>query len=311
LHTAHMIPDNADELLRFGERLRASAIAELEQIAAEIEPHVPWRELVSCLKLDMPSPASALDEYREAIEASRHFTISRKLMPVPDATIDVVPTPSFLRPLIPLAAYQGPGAFDEVQRGIFLVTLPENGESCSTHSRAELPSTALHEGVPGHHLQMSIGNQLDSIPRRVLSTPAAREGWALYCESLMAEMGFLDSAAERFFQAHHLLWRAVRVILDVSLHTKGMSMEDAAARLREELGFERHIAEAEAKRYCAYPTYQLCYAVGRRDILALREDLRRARADEFSLASFHEELLRYGALPTALARWGMGLSAVE
>ena len=311
LHTAHMIPDNADQLLRYGEKLRASAIAELEQIAAEIEPHVPWRELVSRLKRDMPAPATALDEYREAIEASRHFTISRKLMPVPDAAIDVVPTPSFLRPLIPLAAYQGPGAFDTVQRGLFLVTLPENGESWSTHSRAELPSTALHEGVPGHHLQMSIGNRLDSIPRRVLSTPAAREGWALYCESLMAEMGFLDSAAERFFQAHHLLWQAVRVILDVSLHTRGMTMEEAAARLRDELGFEPYIAEAEAKRYCAYPTYQLCYAVGRRDILALREDLRRARAEDFSLASFHEELLQYGALPTALARWGMGLAAVE
>ena len=311
LHTAHMIAENADELLRFGERLRVSAIAELEQIALEIDPHAPWQTIASRLRDDMPTPETAIDEYRAAMEASRHFTITRDLMPVPDATLDVVPTPSFLRPLIPLAAYQGPGAFDPVQRGLFLVTLPENGESWSVHCRAELPSTALHEGIPGHHLQMSLGNQLASIPRRVLSTPAAREGWALYCESLMVEMGFLDSAAERFFQAHHLLWRAVRVILDVSLHTKGMSMEEAAARLRDELGFEAHIAEAEAKRYCAYPTYQLCYAVGRRDILALRDDLRRARMDEFTLASFHEELLQYGALPTALARWGMGLAAVE
>ena len=311
LHTAHMIADNADELLRFGERLRASAIAELEQIAMEIDPHVPWRTVAERLRNDMPSPESALDEYREAMEASRSFTITRDLMPVPHAELDVVPTPNFLRPLIPLAAYQGPGAFDPVQRGLFLVTVPENGESWSSHCRAELPSTALHEGVPGHHLQMSLGNRLESIPRRVLSTPAAREGWALYCESLMAEMGFLDSAAERFFQAHNLLWRAVRVILDVSLHTKGMSMDEAAARLQDELGFEPHIAQAEAKRYCANPTYQLCYAVGRRDILALRDDLRRARTDEFTLASFHEELLQYGALPTALARWGMGLSAGE
>jgi hypothetical protein len=310
LHTAHMIAENADELLRYGERLRAAAIAEIEQIAWEIEPGVPWQEIAARLRTDIPSPGSALHEYRQALEASRHFTISRDLMPVPDTALEVIPTPDFLRPLIPLAAYQGPGAFDPVQRGLFLVTLPENGESWRPHCRAELPSTALHEGIPGHHLQMSTGNQLPSVPRRVLSTPAAREGWALYCESLMAEMGFLDSAAERFFQAHHLLWRAIRVILDVSLHTKGMSMEEAAARLRDELGFEPHVAEAEAKRYCAYPTYQLCYAVGRRDILSLREDVRRARSDEFSLSEFHEELLQYGALPTALARWGMGLSAV-
>jgi uncharacterized protein (DUF885 family) len=311
LHTAHMIAENADELMRFGERLRESAISELEHIAAEIDPGAHWKEIAGRLRLDIPSPESALDEYREAMDAARHFTISRGLMPVPEAALEVVPTPDFLRPLIPLAAYQGPGAFDRVQRGLFLVTLPENGESWRSHCRAELPSTALHEGIPGHHLQMSIGNTLASLPRRVLSTPAAREGWALYCESLMAEMGFLDSAAERFFQAHNLLWRAIRVVLDVSLHTKGMSMEEAAACLRDELGFEPHIAEAEAKRYCAYPTYQLCYAVGRRDILALREDLRRARLDEFSLAGFHEELLQYGSLPTALARWGMGLAAVE
>ena len=244
------------------------------------------------------------------MEASRHFTISRDLMPVPDTTLDVVPTPDFLRPLIPLAAYQGPGAFDPVQRGLFMITLPENGDSWRSNCRAELPSTALHEGIPGHHLQMSIGNTLPSVPRRVLSTPAAREGWALYCESLMAEMGFLDSPAERFFQAHNLLWRAVRVILDISLHTKGMAMEEAAGRLRDELGFDAAIAEAAAKRYCAYPTYQLCYAVRRRDILTLRAELRKARAEEFTLAGFHEELLQYGALPTALARWGMGLAAV-
>ncbi len=309
LHTAHMIAENADELLRFGERLRASAIAELEEIAAEIDPRAHWQEIAARLRTDVPSPESALDEYREAMDASRHFAISRGLMPSTDATLDVVPTPGFLRPLIPLAAYQGPGAFDPVQRGLFLVTLPENGESWRSHCRAELPSTALHEGIPGHHLQMSIGNTLSSVPRRVLSTPAAREGWALYCESLMAEMGFLDSAEERFFQAHNLLWRAVRVILDVSLHTRGMSMHEAAERLQTELGFEAGIAEAEAKRYCAYPTYQLCYAVGRRDILALREDLRKARAEGFTLGTFHEELLQYGALPTALARWGMGLAA--
>jgi hypothetical protein len=311
LHTAHMITENADELLRFGERLRATAIDELEHIAKEIEPGASWQQIAAQLRMDMPSPESALDEYREVMDASRHFTISRELMPVPDTPLDVVPTPDFLRPMIPLAAYQGPGAFDTVQRGLFLVTLPENGESWRSHCRAELPSTALHEGIPGHHLQMSIGNLLPSIPRRVLSTPAAREGWALYCESLMAEMGFLDSAAERFFQAHHLLWRAVRVILDVSLHTKGMSMEEAATRLCDELGFEAHVAEAEAKRYCAYPTYQLCYAVGRRDILALREDARKVRAGDFSLSNFHEELLQYGALPTVLARWGMGLADAE
>jgi uncharacterized protein (DUF885 family) len=78
--------------------------------------------------------------------------------------------------------------------------------------------------------------------------------------------------------------------------------------LQDELGFSEASASAEAARYCAYPTYQLCYAVGRREILRLREDARRARGSSFSLPAFHDELLGYGGLPAALARWGMGLS---
>jgi uncharacterized protein (DUF885 family) len=239
---------------------------------------------------------------------ARDFTASRELARVPDAELRVVPTPEFLRALTPFAAYLGPGAFDEEQRGFFFVTLPEPWEEWRTHCRAELPSTALHEGVPGHHLQIVTGNRLPRVVRRVLSSPATTEGWALYCESLMAELGFLRTPAERFFQVHHLLWRALRITLDVSLHTKGMKVETAVQMLRDELGFDDASATAEVRRYCAHPTYQLCYAVGRREILRLREDARRARGGDFSLAAFHDELLGYGAFPTALARWGMGLS---
>jgi uncharacterized protein (DUF885 family) len=191
---------------------------------------------------------------------------------------------------------------------MFFVTLPEPGQPWRTHCRAELASTALHEGYPGHHLQIVTANRLPSVVRRVISSPVAQEGWALYCESLMAEEGFLARPEQRFFQAHHLLWRALRIILDVSMHTRGMSVADAARCLQEELGFDETSAESEARRYGAYPTYQLCYAVGRREILKLRDDARAARGEAFSISAFHQELLGYGALPTALARWGMGLA---
>jgi uncharacterized protein (DUF885 family) len=155
-------------------------------------------------------------------------------------------------------------------------------------------------------LQIVTGNKLKRKVRRILATPATREGWALYCESLMAEEGFLEPP-QRFFQAHHLLWRALRIIIDVSLHTRGMTWQQASQIMQDELGFEAKLADAEARRYCAYPTYQLCYAVGRREILQLRDDARKARGGKFALPAFHEELLAYGSYPTALARWGMGL----
>jgi uncharacterized protein (DUF885 family) len=307
LHTAHMIRDNADQLLRYGEQLRAESTAQLERIASEIDPGAGWRDVLARLRKDVPDSDSALDEYCATLREARDFTVSRGLMTVTDAPVDAEPTPGFLRTMIPFAAYQGPGTFEEEQRGRFFVTLPVDGEVRSVECHAARPSTVLHEGVPGHHQQITVANRLPGIMRRVLATPAAREGWALYCESLMAEEGFLSSPGERLFHAHHLLWRALRVILDVKLHTKGMPVADAARLLRDELGFTDVAAAAEVARYCAYPTYQLCYAVGRRDILQLRDDARRARGSDFSLSDFHDELLSYGGLPTGLARGGLGV----
>ncbi len=308
LHTAHMIRENADELLRFGERLRTEAVAELERLAVALRPNTPWRDVVRALREDTPTRETAIDEYRGAMRAAHEFTLERALVTVPDGELVVAPTPDFLRALIPFAAYQGPAAFDGDARGTFFVTLPRAGEPWRLHCRAELPSTALHEGVPGHHLQIVTASQLPRTVRRVLSSPAAQEGWALYCENLMAEQGFIKEPAARFFQVHHLLWRALRVILDVSLHTKAMSVDTAVTLLRDELSLEESAARAEVVRYCAFPTYQLCYALGRREIIRLRDAAREARGAMFSLRAFHDELLAYGALPTPLARWGMGLA---
>lgn len=308
VHTAHMIRENADELYRYGERLRAEATAQLERIAGEIAPGESWRALAERLRADTVSPADALSAMREATGAAWDFTAEHALVRIPPAALQVVPTPESLRSLIPFAAYQAPGAFDESQLGLFFVTVPEPGEPRQLPSLAQLGTTALHEAVPGHHLQMTTANRLPTDVRRTLATPATREGWALYCETLMVETGFLHTPEQRFTQARDLLWRAWRVILDVALHTRGMAPAEASRILQTEMGFDAASADAEVRRYCAHPTYQLCYAVGRREILALREDARRARGGAFDLAAFHDDLLSYGGLATALARWGMGLA---
>ena len=307
LHTAHMLQHGADDVLRYGMRLREEARGELERLAGEIDPAVPWQEVATRLRQDAPVGGAALAEYEQSMCAALDFAVERALVSVPEGELRVLPTPAFLRPLVPFAAYQGPGAYDADQRGAFYVTLPADAAARHAHCRAELPVVAVHEGVPGHHLQTLAANRLTPEVRRVLATPATREGWAVYCETLMAEEGFFESRAERFFQAHHLLWRALRVVLDVSLHAHGMSTQAAARVLREELGLDAASAEAEVRRYCAFPTYQVCYAMGRREILRLRADARSARGAGFSLREFHDELLSYGGLPIALARWGMGL----
>jgi uncharacterized protein (DUF885 family) len=105
----------------------------------------------------------------------------------------------------------------------------------------------------------------------------------------------------------HLLWRALRIVLDVGLHTRGMIFDEAVDLLVNRVHFERKNAEAEVRRYCAYPAYQLCYAVGRRELRALREAYRRAQGASYTLRGFHEATLQYGGLPVSLMRWGMGL----
>ena len=124
----------------------------------------------------------------------------------------------------------------------------------------------------------------------------------------MGDEGFYSSEEEIFFQRVHLLWRAVRIILDVGLHTRAMTFEHAVDQLVEVAHLDRANAEAEVRRYCAEPVYPLCYAVGRRELLRLRDDYRTARGTDFTLPGFHKSILQYGGLPVALMRWGMNLN---
>ena len=220
-----------------------------------------------------------------------------------------------MRPIIPFAAYDSPGPYSSDRTGWFYVTIPDPRLPAAAqerilrdHCRHELAATALHEGYPGHHLQLVHAQAQGSDTRKNVWTPLTVEGWALYCEDMMGEEGFYRSEEEAFFQRVHLLWRATRVLLDVGLHTRGMTFEQAVDQFVTELHVDRANAEAEVRRYCAEPAQPLCYAVGRREILELRQDYRAARGAKFTLRDFHDALLRYGGLPVTLIRWGLGLN---
>jgi uncharacterized protein (DUF885 family) len=248
------------------------------------------------------------------MERARDFVAARQLAPIPTVPLDVIETPDFMRPLIPFAAYDSPGPYSAEPRGLFYVTVPDPSlpeavreRVLRDHSRHEIAATSLHEGYPGHHLQIVLAQASPSETRKHVYTPLTVEGWALYCEELMADEGFYRSEEERLFQRVHLLWRAMRVVLDVGLHTRGMSVDDAVRQLVDVVHMDRANAQAEVSRYCATPGYQLAYAVGRRELLRLREDDRAARGAAFGLRDFHERVLSYGGLPVTLIRWGMGL----
>jgi uncharacterized protein (DUF885 family) len=314
LHYQHALRDTAPELWRYGLRLKEEIEADLVRLAKQLDGGKPWPELVDKLRADHPSPTELVDAYAREMARARDFVEQRKLAPIPKAPLGVIPTPAFMRPVIPYAAYDSPGAYSRDRTGWFYVTVPDarlpreqQERILRDHCRYELAATALHEGYPGHHLQLVIAKELPSHVRKNLWTPLTVEGWALYCEDMMGEEGFYASDQELFFQRVHLLWRAMRILLDVGLHTRGMTRKQAVDQMVSELHVERGNAEAEVRRYCAWPAYQLCYAVGRRELLRLRDDFRKARGGSFTLRAFHDAVLPYGGLPVTLIRWGLGL----
>jgi uncharacterized protein (DUF885 family) len=310
LHFQHAVRTTASELLRYGAQLVEETEHELATLAGAITPGAHWLDVLDRLRDDHPTAAGLVAAYAGAMERARAFVEERGLVPLPEGVLAVVETPGYLRPLIPLAAYVPPGAFSADRTGRFFVSPPGgNGAhgGLREHCLHELPATALHEGYPGHHLHFLTALGGPRLARRVLFTPVTVEGWALYCEDMMGEEGFYRSPAERLCQRAALLLRALRVVLDVGLHTGHVRVADAVRMIEQRLHYSPAHAEAEVRRTCATPAYQLAYAVGRRELRALRDDYRRAAGPDYAVRGFHEAVLRYGGLPISLMRWGLGL----
>lgn len=308
---AHGLPYTADELYAFGEALRKETAARMDALAASLNGGGGWREVTERLKSEHPAADELIEAYADAVESAKAFVLERELVsPPPGESLEVVPTPEYLRPLIPYASYQAPAVHEVEQRGMFYVTPPPPGEEAEVlrdHSIYGIPVTALHEAYPGHHLQLTRANRADTEPRRVFWTPVFAEGWALYCEELMWEQGFYSDPRQRLLQLKDLLWRACRVVVDVGLHTRGWTVEQAVNYLVEEAGLERRNAEIEVRRYCTESTQPLSYAVGKREIMALRDRYRARVGGAFKLREFHDQLLSWGTIPPPLIARALGL----
>src|SRR5688500_16135872 len=308
LHHEHALRGGAGELWRYGMHLVEETRAAVAAAAREVDPTRPWHDVVERLMGDAPA-GDVLAAYRDEVERARGFLEETGLAPLPTVRLDVVPTPSFLASLVPFAAYAQPPV-ELGGPGLFYVTVPNGAPviaKAAPHCVHQIPSLAAHEALPGHHRQMTSAQGLASQVRRHLWTPVTVEGWALYGETVMYEGGFFRTPEARLFHLVSLLWRAARIVLDVGLHTRGLAPSEAVDELMASMPMERRSAEAEVRRYCAMPTYQLSYAVGRRETLALRDACRGREGSRFSAPRFHAELLSYGGLPVSLARWGMGL----
>lgn len=163
----------------------------------------------------------------------------------------------------------------------------------------ELPALTLHEAVPGHHLQIALGQEAEGVPmfRREADVTAFTEGWGLYAEKLGGEMGIYRNPYERFGRLSYEMWRACRLVADTGIHWKGWSIEEARKCFTDNTALSPLNIEVELARYVSWPGQALAYKTGEMRIVALREKAKTALGDRFDIRRFHDAVLLEGPMP--------------
>ena len=161
-----------------------------------------------------------------------------------------------------------------------------------------LESLTLHEAVPGHHLQIALTQELTNLPefRRNLYVNAFGEGWGLYCEYLGTEMGFYKDPYSHFGRLTYEMWRACRLVLDVGLHAKAWTREQAVTYLSENTALSLHEVNTEINRYISWPGQALAYKMGELKIKELRKKAEEKLKDKFDIREFHDLILSQGTV---------------
>jgi len=299
----HLLSVSVEEVEEMGEKLLADSKKNQTELAKNIDPGKTPEELISELKKVHPSAEELQDTYKHFMESAKAFIIDHHLIDLPpNEQLDMIPTPPFNRATIPYAAYFGPEVYAPRQVGKFMVTpVDEKDEQkreeiLRGHCTYRLPGISLHEAYPGHHLQISWGTRTKRLLRKEAFNNIFIEGWALYCETMMTEEGYISKPEEKLFLANDLVWRAARVVVDIGIHCHHKGYPWAVEFMVNEAGLERPHAETECKRYISTPTQPLSYALGRMMLLNLRSELRKKLGDKFSLQDFHNRLMQFGSV---------------
>jgi uncharacterized protein (DUF885 family) len=294
----------SEEILQLGIKYLTELKAERERIARQIAPGKSVEEVLAMIESKAPKTfEEALEYTRRTMEEARRFVQEKGIATVyPEDVLLVEETPAFMTPIIPFAALMMPAKFDKPQIGIYVVTRPKDSANLGKHlNYPSIKNTAVHEAFPGHFLQGAVSNR-GSIIRLLAEGSETVEGWAHYCEELMWEKGFINDSEARFIQINDMIWRAVRIIVDVKLSRGEMAFEEAVDMLAREAGMSREAAVAEVNRYTQTPGYPLSYLLGKHLILKLKEEVKKKMGEEFDEKFFHDTITANGYLPISMLR---------
>jgi uncharacterized protein (DUF885 family) len=205
--------------------------------------------------------------------------------------------PDFKAPSQTTAYYQA-GAPSAGRPGCYFVNIYK----LDARPKWEMEALTLHESVPGHHLQISLAQELADVPefRRHVGYTAFDEGWALYGESLGEEIGMYKDPYSKFGQLSYEMWRAVRLVVDTGMHSMGWKRQQAIDYFRENTGKTDQDVISEIDRYIVWPGQALAYKLGQLKIRALRTEAEKKLGVKFDERKFHDAVLENGAVPLSV-----------
>jgi len=248
---------------------------------------------------------------QEILDLYQHYTdqmytkLPQLFGRLPKNKLVVVPMEAFRAPDAVPADYSS-GAGDGSRPGRIHV----NEHDPEHRLLLNVEAIAYHEGVPGHHLQISIAQELTDIPpfRRYGGYHAYSEGWALYSERLGKEVGFYQDPYSEYGRLGNEMWRSIRLVVDTGVHYKHWTRQQMVDYFREHTAMDEPNIQTEVDRYIAWPGQALAYKLGQMEILELREQAKKDLGAKFDIRAFHDEILDAGPLPldvlhTRVTKW--------
>jgi len=276
-----------DAILK-GEGLSEGSIGKRVQILAS-RPEQQYPNTDEGKKAMLAQYQAILDEVNKGLDPV--FDVRPKL------GVEVQAVPAASQATAP-GAYYMQGSFDGSRPGVFYANMRAPGET----PKFAMRTLAYHEGIPGHHFQIAIQQEMTGVPffRKIIPFTAYHEGWALYAERLAAEQGFQKTPLDNLGRLRDEMMRATRLVVDTGIHYKLWTREQAIDYMMNTTGMSEGDVTAEIERYFVDPGQALAYKVGMLKILALREQAKKELGDKFDLKQFHNEVLVHGALPMTL-----------
>jgi uncharacterized protein (DUF885 family) len=244
-------------------------------------------------KVFAASPEQIVDKYRGYIDQMKP-ELPKLFGLMPKSQVEIRPMQEFRAKEAAGADYQ-PGTPDGSRPGVVWV----NTSDYAHRSLMTMESTAYHEGIPGHHMQLSIAQTLPELPafRQNAFYSAYIEGWALYSERLGKDIGFYQDPYSDYGRLSDEMLRAIRLVLDTGVHYKHWTRQQMVDFFHEHSSNDEPDIQAETDRYIAWPAQALVYKLGQLEILKLRERAQKELGSKYDIRAFHDEILNGGALP--------------